>query len=68
MPPGTRSGQRLRLKGKGSPSPKNSDRGDLYVIVQIVPPKDLDDDTRKLVEQLAEKAGGNPRDDLGWRL
>jgi curved DNA-binding protein len=34
IPPGIKSGARLRLKGKGRPSPDGS-RGDLYLLVNV---------------------------------
>jgi curved DNA-binding protein len=38
IPPGTQSGKRLRLRGKGLPDLKGGGRGDLYVVVQLVLP------------------------------
>lgn len=35
LPPGSQSGQRLRLRGKGAPSPRGGQRGDLYVELAI---------------------------------
>jgi DnaJ-class molecular chaperone len=35
IPPGTRSGQRLRLSGKGMPSPTNGRPGDLVLAIQV---------------------------------
>ena len=61
IPPGTRSGQRFRLRGKGAPRPGSSGSGDLYVDVQIVPPKPLDDESRDLLRRFAER---NPQHDL----
>ena len=40
IPPGTNSGQKLRLRGKGLPNPSGSP-GDLYAEVRIVSPKKL---------------------------
>jgi DnaJ-class molecular chaperone len=45
IPPGTDSGQKLRLRGKGIASPSGGAPGDLYVVVQIRVPKRLDADT-----------------------
>jgi molecular chaperone DnaJ len=53
LPPGTRSGQKLRLKGKGVPAAGQRPAGDLYAVVQIVPPKRLDSRSRELLEELA---------------
>jgi molecular chaperone DnaJ len=61
IPPGTRSGQRFRLRGKGAPRPGAAGRGDLYVVAQIVPPKDLDAESRDLLRRFAER---NPQPDL----
>lgn len=52
--PGTPSGKKLRLKGKGMPKFKQQGQfGDLYLEVAIEPPTDLTDDERQLFEQLA---------------
>ena len=51
IPPGSSSGQKLRLKGKGLPNPKG-DAGDLYVRLMIAVPKTLTDEQRELYEQL----------------
>jgi len=61
IPAGTRSGQRFRLRGKGAPRPGKTAKGDLFVDVQIVPPKDLDDESRDLLRQFAER---NPSPEL----
>jgi curved DNA-binding protein len=39
VPPGTQSGKKLRLRGKGMPDLHGDERGDLYAIVQIVLPE-----------------------------
>ena len=55
VPPGTSSGRRLRLRGKGV-ADRSGRVGDHYVTVQIdVPGGDLDDDARKQVVQLAQR-------------
>jgi DnaJ-class molecular chaperone len=53
IPPGTRSGQRLRLRGRGVPSSSGRSAGDLYAVVQIRPPKALDARSRELMEEFA---------------
>ncbi len=65
IPPGTSSGQRLRLKGRGVASISAGERGDQIVIVQIVAPKP-DDSTGKLLEELAKHQQVDPRAGLGW--
>lgn len=52
---GTQSGQKLRLTGKGMPKLKpKGEFGDLFVIIQIAVPKNLNADQIKLVEQLRD--------------
>lgn len=63
IPPGTRSGQALRLRGKGWPKP-DAGRGDQIVRVQIVPPKDIDPIEREYYEKIRDNRTFNPRSDL----
>ncbi len=51
VPPGTASGTRLRLRGRGMPR-AGGGRGDLYAVVRIVPPRTLTPTARELLEQL----------------
>ncbi len=66
VPPGSNSGQRLRLKGRGLPSPRGEGRGDQIVVLQIVTPKDLDASSRRSLEQLQRSHPTDPRAGLGW--
>jgi len=60
VPPGTQSGQTLRVRGKGMPIA--SDRyGDLLVNVRIVVPKHLSARERQLFEELAKESRFDPR-------
>ncbi len=52
IPPGTQGGTRFRLKGKGVPHLDGYGRGDIYVTVNIVTPKKLTKEQKKLFEQL----------------
>lgn len=52
IPPGTQSGQVLRLKGKGMPVVNTSRRGDHYVTIDVVIPTKLSKEQRALFEQL----------------
>jgi DnaJ-class molecular chaperone len=54
VPPGTSSGRRLRLRGKGMPD-RAGNAGDHYVTVQIDVPKDVDEEAKKLLVQLAQR-------------
>ncbi len=63
VPPGSRSGNKLRLKGKGLPTESGS-RGDLFLIVQIVLPSSLTDEEKTLYERLGRLSRADPRADL----
>lgn len=66
LPPGTLSGTRLRLKGKGVQKKGNAQGGDLFVVVKIVPPDELTDEQRKLFEQLMISDLSDPRAKCPW--
>jgi curved DNA-binding protein len=61
LPPGSSSGRRLRLRGRGLPK-QGGGRGDLYATVEIVVPKTLSDKERELFEQLDAVSAFNPRE------
>ena len=52
IPAATRGGQRFRLKGRGVAGRAGRPPGDLYAVVQIVTPKDLDPRSRELFEEI----------------
>jgi len=62
VPSGLKSGQRLRLAGKGYPD--NGIRGDQLVEVQIVVSQNLSPEVRELYEKLRKIENFNPRQDL----
>ncbi len=57
IPGGTQTGQQFRLRGRGVPDLRGSDRGDQLVTVHVVVPKKLTDDQRRLFEELAASLG-----------
>ncbi len=61
VPPGSRSGQKLRVRGKGLPRPKDGEPGDLYSVLQVVTPGALSEREKELYRQLAEASSFNPR-------
>lgn len=63
IPPGVRSGQRLRLANKGYPG-ENGKRGDQLVEIQIITPKSITPEERELYEKLREIETFKPRADL----
>lgn len=63
IPPGTSSGQKLRLRGHGAVNRKSQQRGNLIVEVRIVVPRDLSADHRRAYRELA-RYETNPRTSL----
>lgn len=61
VPAGTSSGRKLRLRGKGIHDQKSGTSGDQFVVIKIVVPKELDDESRGLYEKLAEVKHESPR-------
>jgi curved DNA-binding protein len=55
VPPGTQSGRRLRLRGRGLPRADGS-RGDLYAVVRIVVPERPSAAEREAYETLKQRA------------
>lgn len=62
VPAGTRSGQKLRLSGRGMPG--SGGAGNFYVQLQVVLPATLSEAERSLYEQLAKVSGFDPRPDF----
>ncbi|MBT2231873.1 DnaJ C-terminal domain-containing protein [Nonomuraea sp. NEAU-A123] len=60
VPPGTSTGRRLRLRGRGMPNPRGKP-GDLFAEVRIVVPPKLTEEERRLFEQLAATSRFDPR-------
>jgi curved DNA-binding protein len=60
VPAGTRSGRKLRLRGRGLANTKK-ERGDLYALVRIDIPTTLTDRERELYQELAKLSSFNPR-------
>lgn len=67
IPPGTATGSKLRLKGRGVRQGGASGEGDQYVVIQIVTPKHLSKEQRALLEKLHEADSSDPRADCVWR-
>ena len=63
LPAGVRSGQSLRLRGKGWPLAKGG-RGDQFVKVAIAPPKELTAQEREYYEKIRAIRTYNPRSHL----
>lgn len=59
IPAGARSGQKLRLKGRGLPG---KEPGDEIVVLQIMTPAADSDRARKIYREMAEELAFNPRE------
>lgn len=57
IPEGTQNEQVIRVKNSGMPRFKSSNRGDMYVHVNVEIPKKVSKKERELLEQLAEEMG-----------
>jgi molecular chaperone DnaJ len=65
IPPGTQSGQKLRLREKGVPSATKEDvRGDEIVEIKITVPMPRDEKTKELLRELAKLNPEDPRAEL----
>jgi molecular chaperone DnaJ len=65
IPPGTQTGQKLRLREKGVPSAmREGVRGDQIVEVKIVVPKVQDERSKEILRELARLNPEDPRKEL----
>lgn len=64
LPAGTQSGQRFKLSGKGFVSPRSKHRGNEYVEIRIVVPKNLTESDKKSVKGLESLYKENPRENM----
>jgi molecular chaperone DnaJ len=65
IPPGTQSGQKLRLREKGVPSAtKEGTRGDEIVEIKVTVPMPRDERTKELLRELAKLNPEDPRAEL----
>ena len=45
----------MRIRGKGVPATDSRPAGDFYAVIQIRPPRDLDEESRELLQDLADR-------------
>ncbi len=64
IPAGSDSGKTFRIKGKGVPSAKNG-VGDLLATIEVAVPDKLDEETRRLLEELKSREPADVRSHLG---
>ena len=63
IPPGTRAGKTLRVKGKGGPRSRGG-HGDLLVKVRVEVPQKLSKKERELLEEFAAQHDNSPREHI----
>ena len=64
--PGTQSGQKFRLRGRGAPSLRDANvHGDQFVEVQVTLPKVISEETKELLRKYAQMNEENPRVTMG---
>ncbi|MCG3127877.1 MAG: Curved DNA-binding protein [Phycisphaerae bacterium] len=68
VPPGTSSGSKLRLRGKGIASNRTGETGDMIAVVKIMIPRNGSENASRLVEALDREWRFDPRAQAGWRL
>ena len=57
VPPATQYGQTFRLAGRGMPHVRTGRRGDQFVVVQVVVPKDLTTEQKALLREVGGLTG-----------
>jgi molecular chaperone DnaJ len=57
IPAGTQNGQSFRLQGRGMPDVRGGRRGDQYVVVQVVIPKELNPEQKALLRKVGGLTG-----------
>jgi DnaJ-class molecular chaperone len=64
IPGGTSSGTRIRMRGLGVPDPKTKVRGDQFIVVKIVVPRQLGEEASRLLREFESAAPLTPRANL----
>jgi DnaJ-class molecular chaperone len=64
IPAGSSCGQKLRVRGRGVPAHGKHPEGDLFVVLKILVPKNVDEESRRLIREFAERNPMTPRDGI----
>jgi molecular chaperone DnaJ len=64
VPPGSQSGRKMRLKGRGAPSLKGGTPGDMYLVLQVRVPEGAAPEVKAAAETLARAYPGDVRREL----
>ncbi|MDD5366171.1 MAG: DnaJ C-terminal domain-containing protein [Gallionellaceae bacterium] len=62
VPAGAKTGQKLRLPGRGMPEADG--KGDFYVVIRVSVPTEISDEERELYERLSKLSRFDPRPDF----
>lgn len=65
IPPGTQSGQKLRMRGRGLPAAQSGPAGDQLVEVKIMVPQIRDERSKEILREFAQLNPEDPRSQLG---
>ena len=57
IPPGTKSGEQLRLQGKGLPDLNRRRKGELYILLNIKTPVNLSDNQNRIIDSFSDLFG-----------
>jgi DnaJ-class molecular chaperone len=60
VPAGTQPETKMRIKGRGIPKLNDQTRGDAYITMKVVVPRNLSSDQQKIVEDLREAMQTEP--------
>lgn len=64
VPPGSQSGRKMRLKGRGAPSLKGGATGDFYLVLQVKVPETATPEAKAAAEVLSQAYPGDVRQEL----
>jgi molecular chaperone DnaJ len=64
VPPGSQSGRKMRLKGRGAPSLKGGATGDFYLVLQVKVPETATPEAKAAAEALSQAYPGDVRQGL----
>jgi molecular chaperone DnaJ len=65
IPPGTQSGQKFRLRGKGAPVLRGENQGNQIVEIRVVVPRVADERSKEILRELARLNPEDPRAGFG---
>lgn len=61
LPPGTQSGQKFKLSGKGFPSSRTGMRGNQFVTIKVAVPKNISDKGKEAIQEIENLYKESPR-------